>query len=76
MRHLTGYAEQEEAKPWPDFDSILDSTSSLSKSHKSKHSSVSHSILSVKRNEASTEAAAAQEALVVLDKQDKEATEL
>lgn len=76
IRHVTVYPEQEEAEPWPDLESVLDCTSSLSKSHKSKYSSVSSSILSVKRNEAVVEAAAAQEVLAVLDEQDKEATEL
>ncbi|KAM7380993.1 hypothetical protein PAMP_004254 [Pampus punctatissimus] len=73
-RQLSGHSEEEE--PWPDYGSVLNSTSSRSRSHQSKYSFASSSILSVKRNEAIAEAAAAQEVLAVLDEQDKETTEL
>ena len=75
-RHLTDYPKQEEAEPWPDFGLILDSTISLSKSHKSKYSSVSSSIVSVKKKNETVGEATATQVLAVLDEQDKEASEL
>jgi len=73
QRQLSGHSEEEEEEPWPDHGSILNSTSSQSRS---KHSFASSNILSVKTNEAIAEAAAAQEILAVLDEQEKETTEL